>query len=99
VGPAPAQPGTASHAVGVVCLLTTTEDRPADWGNGGQVLHSQPLELSWLREFVRTRFCDGAYPQLVLRLGTIIQASVGVRRPVASVLFASGSLYRGISHV
>ena len=63
------------------------------------VLHSQPLELPWLRGFVRTRFCDGAYPQLVLRLGTIIQASVSVRRPVASVLFASGSLYRGISHV
>ena len=104
----------ASDAAGLVCLLTTPEDRPAAWVNAGQALqrilltsaacgvaaalHSQPLELPWLREFIRMRFCDGAYPQMILRLGTVIQAVVSIRRPVASVLFASGGDYRGISH-
>ncbi len=103
----------ARHA-GVVCLLTTTEDRPLDWVNAGQALqrllltsatcgvaaamHSQPLELPWLREYIRTQLSSGSYPQLVLRLGTVIQIAVSVRRPPASVLFASGGQYRGISH-
>jgi hypothetical protein len=107
-------PAAASRATGVVCLLTTTEDRPADWVNAGQALqrvlltsaacgvaaamHSQPLELPWLRDIIRMRFCDGAYPQLVLRLGTVIQTSTSVRRPLASVLFAGGSDHRTISH-
>ena len=84
-----------------------TEDRPADWVNAGQALqrvlltgaicgvaaalHSQPLELPWLRELIRTRFSNDAYPQMVLRLGTVIQTSVSVRRPPASVLFAGDS--------
>jgi len=92
---------------GVVCLLATAGDRPVDWVNAGQALqralltsatcgvaaalHSQPLERARLREFVRTQLSDGSYPQLVLRLGTVIQAAVSVRRPLASVLFASGS--------
>lgn len=101
-------PGPVARAAGVVCLLATTGDRPADWVNAGQALqrvlltgaacgvaaalHSQPLELPWLREVIRTRFSNGAYPQMVLRLGTVIQTSVSVRRPPASVLFAGGSL-------
>jgi len=92
---------------GVVCLLATAGDRPVDWVNAGQALqralltsatcgvaaalHSQPLERARLREFVRTQLSDGSYPQLVLRLGTVIQTAVSVRRPPASVLFASGS--------
>jgi len=100
-------PGPGAHAAGVVCLLATTGDRPADWVNAGQALqrvlltgaacgvaaalHSQPLELPWLRELIRTQFSDDAYPQMVLRLGTVIQTSVSVRRPPASVLFAGGS--------
>ena len=100
-------PGPVARAAGVVCLLATTEDRPADWVNAGQALqrvlltgaacgvaaalHSQPLELPWLREVIRTRFSNDAYPQMVLWLGTVIQTSVSVRRPPASVLFAGGS--------
>jgi hypothetical protein len=87
----------------MICLLTTAHDRPADWVNAGQALqrilltaaaygvatalHSQPLELGSLREFIRTRLADGSYPQLVLRLGTVIQTAAGARRPPASVLF------------
>ena len=100
-------PGPVARAAGAVCLLATTEDRPANWVNAGQALqrvlltssdrgvaaalHSQPLELPWLRELIRTRFSNDAYPQMVLRLGTVIQTSVSVRRPPASVLFAGGS--------
>ena len=100
-------PGPVARDAGAVCLLATTEDRPADWVNAGQALqrvlltssdrgvaaalHSQPLELPWLRELIRTRFSNDAYPQMVLRLGTVIQTSVSVRRPPASVLFAGGS--------
>jgi hypothetical protein len=51
-------------------------------------LHSQPLELDRLREFIRTRLSDGGYPQLVLRLGTVIQIAASVRRDSAEVLLS-----------
>jgi hypothetical protein len=96
--------GTArwSRAAGVVGLLTTAADHPADWVNAGQALqrilltasasgaavalHSQPLELPWLREFVRTQLSDGAYPHLVLRVGLVTQMAVSVRRDPDEVL-------------
>ena len=106
-GTAAAAPPAAPRSAGVACLLTTARDRPVDWVNAGQALqrtlltaatcgvaaalHSQPLERARLREFIRTNLADGSYPQLVLRLGTVIQTAVSVRRPPASVLFASGS--------
>ena len=78
-----------------------------DWVNAGQclqrilltatafgvaaALHTQPLELGRLRESIRTRLGDGAYPQLVLRFGTVIQAEASVRRRPEDVLSASGS--------
>jgi len=105
---------TGVWSAGVVCLLTTTGDRPADWVNAGQALqrvlltsavcgvaaalHSQPLELAWLRASIRTQLGDGSYPQLLLRLGTVIQTAVSVRRPPASVLFPSGGAHLGSSH-
>ncbi len=53
-------------------------------------LHSQPVELPGPRELLRTQLCPGGgYPQLVLRLGTVIQTEESVRRPVASVLRVS----------
>jgi hypothetical protein len=61
-------------------------------------LHSQPLERARLREFIRTQLSDGAYPQLVLRLGTAIQTAVSVRRPADSVLCATGGEHLSISH-
>jgi len=107
-------PSAVPRSAGVDCLLTTTGDRPVDWVNAGQALQrvlltsatcgvaaaldSQPLEHARLREFIRTQLSDGSYPQLVLRLGTVIQTAVSVRRPAASVLFASGGEHLGISH-
>jgi len=101
----PLSSASAVLATGVVGLLTTAADRPVDWVSTGQALqrmlltasawgaavalHSQPLELAWLREFVRTRLGDGAYPQLVLRIGMVAQVAVSVRREPADVLFSS----------
>ena len=95
----------------MVCLLATADDRPADWVNAGQALqrvlltcascgvaaalHSQPLELPWLREYICAHWCDGTYPQLLLRLGTVPQAAASVRRPPASVLLPGGGEPRG----
>jgi hypothetical protein len=105
--------GAASGSAGVVCLLTTAADRPADWVTAGQALqrvlltcaacgvaaalHSQPLELPWLRDYICSQWSDGTYPQLLLRLGTVIQTAVSVRRPPASVLFARGEP-AGVGH-
>jgi hypothetical protein len=107
-------PSAAPRSAGLVCLLTTTGDRPVDWVNAGQALqrvlltaatcgvaaalHSQPLERARLREFIRTQLSGGSYPQLVLRLGTVIQTAISVRRPAVSVLFASGGEHLGTSH-
>jgi hypothetical protein len=95
------------RSAGVAALLTTARDRPADWINAGQALqrilltastcgiaaalHTQPLELGWFRDSIRTRLSDGAYPQLVLRFGAVIQAAASVRRPPEDVLSESGS--------
>lgn len=92
----------AHPSAGTVCLLTTAGDGPADWVAAGQAvqrllltaglhgfaaaLHSQPIEVAWLREQLRADFCDGACPQLVLRLGAVIQTEQSVRRPPAAVL-------------
>jgi hypothetical protein len=91
------------RSAGTVALLTTADDRPLDWVNAGHALqrllliastcgvaaalHSQPLELPLLREDIRTQLSDGAYPQLVLRLGTIIQIAASVRRAPDDVIF------------
>jgi len=95
--------GTASaiRSAGVVGLLTTRQDRPADWISAGQALqrvlltaacggaavalHSQPLELPQLREIIRTQLSDGAHPQLILRFGTVVQVATSVRRAPAEV--------------
>ncbi len=102
----PLSTARAYRAAGVVGLLTTAADRPVDWVNAGQALerilltastcgvavalHSQPIELPLLREFVRTRLSDGAYPHLVLRIGMVTQAAVSVRRGPDEVLFSPG---------
>jgi len=94
------------RSAGVAGLLTTARDRPVDWINAGQALqqilltastwgvaaalHSQPLELGWLRESIRTRLSDGAYPHLLLRVGMVTQAAVSVRRPPYEVLPGDG---------
>ncbi len=93
---------SATRFTGLVCLLTTPADSPAAWVNAGQALqsilltsaacgvaaalHSQPVEVGWLRAAIRTQLGDGSFPQLVLRLGTVIQDAISIRRPVPSVL-------------
>jgi hypothetical protein len=107
---------TASRfrSAGVAALLTTADDRPADWINAGQALqrilltastcgvatalHTQPLELGWLRESIRTHISDSAYPQLILRFGAVIQAAASVRRPPGDVLSESGAEHLGSGH-
>jgi len=91
-----------AHSAGVICLLTTPGDGPADWVNAGQALqrilltsaaagvaaalHSQPLEIDWMRRLIRSHIADNSYPQLIVRLGTVIQSAASVRRSPASVL-------------
>jgi nitroreductase len=90
-------------ATGVVALLTTHCDNRADWLCAGQALqrillrasvddvsaafHTQALEVPELREFIRVRFCDGAHPQMLLRLGypTPAPETTPIRRPAADV--------------
>jgi hypothetical protein len=104
-GMPPLSSATSHRAAGVAGLLTTAADRPAHWVNAGQALqrillsagacgaavalHSQPLELPWLREFIRTQLSDGAYPHLMLRIGLVTQVAVSVRRDPGDVLFST----------
>jgi hypothetical protein len=99
----PLSTATSARAAGVAGLLTTETDRPVDWVNAGQALqrilltastsgaavalHSQPFELPWLREFVRTQLSDGAHPHLVVRIGLVTQVAISVRRDPDEVLF------------
>jgi hypothetical protein len=106
-GVPPLSSAMSIRAAGVAGLLTTAADRPADWVNAGQALqrimltasacgaavalHSQPLELPWLRQYIRTQLSDGACPHLVLRIGMVAQVAVSVRRDPGDVLFARGA--------
>jgi hypothetical protein len=99
-------PAAAARFTGVACVLTTAADTPAHWVNAGHAvqrilltsasygvaaaLYSQPVEVGWLREIMRDQLGDGSYPQLVLRLGTVIQSAISVRRPLSSVLVGAG---------
>lgn len=110
-GMPPLSSARAPRTTGVVGLLTTVGDRPVDWVNAGQALqrilltasicgaavalHSQPAELPWLREFIRTRLSDGAYPHLVLRIGMVTQAATSVRRDPGDVLLTAGGEHVG----
>ena len=94
------------RSAGVVGLLTTAQDGAPDWVSAGQALqrilltastcgiaaalHTQPLEVSWLRESIRAELSDGAYPQLILRFGAVTQAADSVRRPPGEVLPGTG---------
>jgi hypothetical protein len=98
---APAAAGERSP--GVVCLLATSANEPADWVAAGQALqrvllraaacgvaaalHSQPLELPQLRDFIRVQLAARAHPQMIIRLGVTGQVgAASVRRPVGEVL-------------
>ncbi|RAY13534.1 hypothetical protein DPM19_20175 [Actinomadura craniellae] len=97
-----AVPGTGTAELGTVALVVTEGDARADWLRAGQALqrvllraavagvsaafHTQPLEVPELREFVRTRFCAGRYPQVLLRLGVADRPPPGTRRPAEEVV-------------
>jgi len=51
-----------------------------------------------LREYIRAHWSDGTHPQLLLRLGTVVQATASVRRPAASVLSPGGREPPGPGH-
>jgi nitroreductase len=86
---------------GTVAVLTTRGDDRADWLCAGQALqrvlleatakgvaaafHTQPLELTEVRELIRTRLCDLAYPQMLLRLGPADVEPGSVRLPVEAL--------------
>jgi hypothetical protein len=93
------------RSAGVVCLLETSSDEPADWIGAGQALqrilltctahgvvatlHSQPFELGWGRQPMRSRAEGRSCPQILLRIGMTVQVAGGVRRPPESVLFTA----------
>lgn len=90
------------RSAGAVTVLGTSVDKPVDWIQAGQALqrvllaasahgvasalHSQPLELPELREFIRVRLNDRAHPHMLLRFGTTDRTAASVRRPVDEVL-------------
>jgi hypothetical protein len=92
----------ATGVTGVVALLTTPGDDRTDWLAAGQALqrvllrasaadlsaafHTQALEVPELRDFIRTRFCGGSYPQLLVRLGVADGGLETVRRPTDHVM-------------
>ncbi|RFU36748.1 hypothetical protein DZF91_36510 [Actinomadura logoneensis] len=90
-------------ATGVVLLLVTAGDGPDAWLRAGEALervllvaaghglaaayHTQAMQVPELRESVRAHFCDGAYPQLLLRFGVPARRDpASVRRPVEDVM-------------
>ncbi|HUA31877.1 MAG TPA: hypothetical protein VMC03_23560 [Streptosporangiaceae bacterium] len=91
-----------ARSAGMIALLTTAVDQPSDWIHAGQALqrvlltastcqvsaalHSQPLEIPLLRDFIRVHLTGHAYPQMVLRLGLTSQHGATVRRPAEEVL-------------
>ncbi len=98
----PSEEEPVVRSAGVVGLLTTSVDHPVDWIHAGQALqrvlllasshsvaaalHSQPLELPLLRDFIRIHLSGRAYPQMVLRFGATSETAESVRRPVEEVL-------------
>jgi hypothetical protein len=85
-----AAPAADERSPGVVCLLATSANEPADWVAAGQALqrvllraaacgvatalHSQPLESPQLRDFIRVQLAARAHPQLIIRFGVTGQA-------------------------
>jgi len=100
--PAPPERPDDPHAVGLVVLLSTRDDRQPGWLLAGQALqrlllyatargvdaafHTQPLELASLRGLIREQFTGGLYPQMLLRLGCGAKVMASPRRPVTCTL-------------
>ncbi|MFJ9535859.1 Acg family FMN-binding oxidoreductase [Streptomyces sp. NPDC101225] len=103
-GAVPAVPAVWPAATGLVIVLATARDTREDWLRAGQALqrvllhatvrwaeaafHTQPLEVPWLREQVRTTITRGEFPQMILRLGHVPRGQATPRRPADAVLRA-----------
>jgi nitroreductase len=101
----PVRTGAEREATGVVTLLVTGGDERADWLRAGQALqrvllcaaehgvsaafHTEALEVPDLRQFIRARFCDGAHPQMILRLGVAASRPESRRRSVTELTRAA----------
>jgi len=101
-GLSPSMMAPLHRSPGTAAVLATSVDQPVDWIRAGQALqrvllaasangiaaalHSQPLELPELREFIRVRLSVRAYPQLLMRFGATDELPASVRRPVEQVL-------------
>ncbi|MBX6381894.1 MAG: nitroreductase family protein [Microbispora sp.] len=91
-----------STSTGLVALLTTAGDRREDWLRAGEALqrmllfasayglsaafHTQALEMPELREFIRRHLCSGEPPQMLMRLGFVVDENVSVRRAPSDVM-------------
>ncbi|MEN3538968.1 hypothetical protein AAH991_27910 [Microbispora sp. ZYX-F-249] len=91
-----------SASTGLVALLSTGGDGREDWLRAGEALqrmllhasaygvsvafHTQALEMPELREFIRTHLCSGESPQMIMRLGFVIDESESVRRAPSEVV-------------
>lgn len=89
-------------STGLVALLTTPGDTREDWLVAGEALqrmllhasaygvsvafHTQALEMCELREFIRRHLCDDAPPQMIMRMGFVLDESESVRRTPSDVL-------------
>ncbi|MEU6037834.1 hypothetical protein ABZ801_20735 [Actinomadura sp. NPDC047616] len=99
----PEEEGARQPVTGVVLMIVTAGDAPADWLRAGQALqrvllraagdglaaafHTQALEVPELRAFIRSRFCHGLHPQILMRLGEPVGPElVTVRRSVTAVI-------------
>lgn len=70
----------AGQALQRILLLASAE------GDLSAAFHTQALEVPELRGFIRTRFCSGDHPQVLLRLGVADSELTTVRRPVADAV-------------
>ncbi|WP_169946070.1 Acg family FMN-binding oxidoreductase [Microbispora sp. H11081] len=91
-----------SASTGLVALLSTGGDDREDWLRAGEALqrmllhasayglsvafHTQALEMPELREFICTHVCSGESPQMIMRLGFVIDEGGSVRRAASEVM-------------
>jgi hypothetical protein len=97
-------PPHGRNPIGLVAVLTTRDDSRVAWLRAGQALqrlllyatsqsvsaafHTQPLELPLIRRRIRAEFTDGAYPQMLIRLGRGGHTATTPRRLVSQMLIA-----------
>lgn len=85
-----------------ITILSTAQDKPADWVRAGQALErallvatnegvsasfmNQPVEMPDMRWLVRSPVTGSGHTQMILRLGYGVPVPATPRRPIAQVL-------------